>query len=102
MYMSYTTNLHLPRLRAEAVLMVKSGKSVREVARHLGYAHNTVLKWVKRSLEYGEYGRLVIPTLSSRPNHHPDELDSTVVSIILGLRAERDQCAEILHHRLEA
>jgi len=101
MYMAYTTNPHLPRLRAEAVLMVQSGKSVREVARHFGYAHNTVLKWLKRALEYGEYGRLVIPTLSSRPEHHPDEINPELISLILKLRTERDQCAEILHHRLE-
>jgi len=81
--------------------MVQSGKSVREVARHFGYAHNTVLKWLKRALEYGEYGRLVIPTLSSRPEHHPDEINPELISLILKLRTERDQCAEILHHRLE-
>jgi len=82
--------------------MVRSGKSVREVARHFGYAHNTILNWVGRALEYGEHGRLVIPTLSSRPEHHPAELDPEVVGLILELRAERDQCAEILHHRLSA
>ena len=82
--------------------MVRSGKSVREVARHFGYAHNTVLNWLNRPLEYGEYGRLVISTLSSKPNHHPAELDPELISIILELRSERDQCAEILHHRLKA
>src|SRR5436190_6319652 len=101
MDMAYTTNPHLPRLRAEAVLMVRSGKSVREVARHFGYAHNTILNWVKRALEYGEYGRLVIPTRSSRPEHHPNETSPELMSLILELRAERDQCAEVLHHRLE-
>jgi transposase len=100
MYMAYTTNPHLPEVRAKAVLMVQSGKSAREVARHLGYAHNTVLNWVKRTLEYGTYGRLVIPTRSSRPSHHPDEIEPELIQRILQLRSERDQCAEILHHRL--
>lgn len=100
MYMAYTTNPNLPRVRMEAVLMVQSGKSVREVARHFGFAHNTVLNWLKKQPVYGWHGRLEIPTLSSRPEHHPDEISDDVVSKILELRTERDQCAEILHYRL--
>lgn len=100
MYMAYTTNPNLPRVRMEAVLMVQSGKSVREVARHFGFAHNTVLNWLKRRSEYGWHGRLEIPTLSSRPDHHPDEISDEIVRKILELRAERNQCAEILHYRL--
>jgi len=42
----------------------------------------------------------VIPTLSSRPHHHPRELPEEIVKRILELRSERNQCAEILHHRL--
>lgn len=80
--------------------MVRSGKSVREVARHFGFAHNTILNWLKRRPEYGWHSRLEIPTRSSRPEHHPDEISDEIVRKILELRAERDQCAEILHHRL--
>jgi transposase len=99
MYMAYTNNPNLPRVRYQAVELVKSGKSVREVARHFGFAHNTVLNWLKRKPEY--FGRqLVISTLSSRPDHHPDELSDEVIGQILNLRSERNQCAEILHHRL--
>ncbi len=100
MYMAYTTNPNLPRVRMKAVQMVQSGRSVREVARHFGFAHNTVLNWLRRMPEYGWHGRLEIPTLSSRPEHHPDEISSEIVRQILELRAERNQCAEILHHRL--
>ena len=81
--------------------MVQSGKSVREVARHFGFAHNTILNWLKRQPVYGWRGRLEIPTLSSRPDHHPDEISDEIVRKILELRAERDQCAEILHWRLK-
>lgn len=102
MYMAYTINPNLPRVRMEAVQMVQSGKSVRETARHFGFAHNTVLNWLKRMPEYGWRGRLEIPTLSSRPNHHPEEIPAEIVKQILQLRAERNQCAEILHHRLMA
>lgn len=80
--------------------MVQSGKSVREVARHFGFAHNTVLNWLKRHPAYGWHGRLEIPTGSSRPFHHPGQIDPEIVRMILELRSEYDQCAEILHHRL--
>ena len=101
MYMSYTNNPNLPFVRMQAVELVMRGKSVREAARHFGFAHNTVLNWLKRKPEHGYYGRMVIPTLSCRPKHHPDQLDRDVVNKILSLRSERNQCAEILHHRLK-
>ena len=100
MYMSYTNNPNLPRVRMAAVEMVQQGKSVRETSRHFGFAHNTILNWLKKSPEYGRYGQLVIPTYSSRPDCHPKELSKDVVSRILVLRKERQQCAEIIHHRL--
>lgn len=100
MYMSYTNNPNLPRVRMQAVELVKQGKSVREVARHFGFSHNAILNWLKRAPEYGRYGQLVISTRSSRPNHHSKELSMEIVSRILDLRAERNQCAEIIHHRL--
>src|SRR3989344_942551 len=101
MYMAYTTNPHLPRVRAQAVELVRRGKSAREAARHFGFAHNTVLNWLNRKPEYGWRGQLVIPTRSSRPRHHPKELSSDLIARILALRGERNQCAEILHHRLK-
>lgn len=100
MYMPYTINPRLPRVRAQAVELVQQGQSVREAARHFGFAHNTVLNWLKRKPEYGWHGQLVIPTRSSRPNHHPNELSDEIVSHIFNLRKERQQCAEILHYRL--
>jgi transposase InsO family protein len=84
----------------EAVELVRTGWSVRKVSRHLGFAHNTILNWLKRTPEYGEYGRLVIPTRSSRPHHYPYELPQELVAKTLEMRAERNQCAETLHWRL--
>jgi len=102
MHMPYSNNPHLPRVRMEAVELVRQGKSAREAARHFGFAHNTVLNWLDRKPEYGWHGQLVIPTRSSRPHHHPKELSSDLISRILALRGERNQCAEILRHRLKA
>ena len=100
MYMPYTNNPHLPLVRMEAVELVRRGKSVREAARHFGFAHNTVLNWLKRTPEYNRFRQLVIPTRSSKPDHHPRELPAEIISRILALRGERNQCAEIVHHRL--
>jgi len=98
MYMPYTTNPHLPRLRMEAAkLVINDGWTTRAVARHTGFNQSTIVRWVK---EARLTNRLVIPTKPSRPHHHPDELPHAVRQRILDLRAERRQCAEILHHRL--
>lgn len=98
--MSYTNNPNLPRVRMEAVQLVRRGWSARKAARYLGFAHNTVLNWLKRMPEYGYRGNLVIPTRSCKPHGHPRALLREVVNRILALRRERNQCAEILHHRL--
>lgn len=100
MYMAYTNNPNLPRVRYQAVEMVKSGRSVRETARYFGFAHNTILNWLKRKPEYGDHWQMVISTRSSKPDHHPNKLSVEIVSLILALRKERNQCAEILRHRL--
>mgnify|MGYP001589171461 CR=1 FL=1 len=99
MYMAYTTNPHLPRVRREAVNFVLSGRSAREAARHFGYSQSAIVKWMRRAPENSR--RIFIPTRSSRPHHHPNELDASIVRRITEIRRERDQCAEIIHHRLE-
>ncbi|MBI3685632.1 helix-turn-helix domain-containing protein [Candidatus Azambacteria bacterium] len=96
--MPYTTNPNLPRLRMEtAQLVLRDGWSTREVARYTGFNQSTIVRWVE---EARHTARLIIPTRSSRPHRHPDALSREVVSRILALRAERNQCAEILHWRL--
>ncbi len=96
--MPYTKNPGQPRVRRDAVNLVKyRGWSIRKVARHFGVYASTVLRWCEKDVCGG--WRL-IPTKSSRPHHHPKALNGEVISRILQLRAERDQCAEILHWRL--
>lgn len=98
--MAYTSNPNLPRVRMQAVELVQQGWSIRKTAKHFGFAHNTVLNWTKRKPEYGWHGQLVIPTLSSRPYHHPKTLPDLLVKRILDIRKERNQCAEVIHHLL--
>ena len=98
MYMPYTTNPHLPRLRMQAAqLVIRSGWSTRKVARYTGYNQSTIVRWIDKAQRTN---RLIIPTESSRPFSHSDALPEFIVKRILELRKERNQCAEILHHRL--
>ena len=97
--MPYTMNPHLPRLRMQAAnLVIKQGWSTRQVARYTGFDHSTIVRWVKKA-RYST--KQTIPTESSRPRSHPSQLSSKVVTRILQLRAERKQCAEIIHYRLK-
>lgn len=97
MYMAYSNNPHLPRVRMEAVKLVRSGWSTVKVARHMGYSQSAIVKWVARAP--GDRFR-VITTQSSRPWSHPNALSPELVETILRYRRERNQCAEILHYRL--
>lgn len=95
--MAYTTNPQLPRLRARAVDMVRQGKSVSLVARYFGYTKSAVSKWCKKAQTGGVR---VIPTQSSRPKHHPDELSEEIVDHIIAYRRKYKRCAEVIHKHL--
>lgn len=99
MTMAYSKNPNLPKVRAEAVKMVRSGHSTREVARHFGFAQGTIVKWNKR-VPPDFYQYKVIPTETSRPKHHPKELSEETVCRILELRAETRRGAEFIHFLL--
>lgn len=98
MYMAYTTNPHLPRVRREAVNFVLAGRSTREAARRFGYSQAAIVQWLKRA---PSSRRAFIPTESSRPYHHPRELAPAIVNRIIEVRRERNQCVEVIHHRLK-
>lgn len=93
----YTTNPQMPRLRAKAVNMVLSGRSVSEVARYLGYSKGAVSKWVKKSPSGGVH---YIPTKSSRPHHHPRELPEDVVEKIIQCKKKYNRCSDVIHQHL--
>lgn len=97
----YITYNRLPRVRMEAVRLVREqGWSVRDAARHFGFTHSAVVKWLARSRMLPQNSQL-IPTRSSRPEYSPNALEPAIVRRILELRAEKDQCAEIVHWRLK-
>ncbi len=80
----------------QAVLLVRRGLSTRAVARHLGFNQSTIVKWVQRA---PRDGRLVIPTRSSRPTHHPNALSQETVEAIVKARLKRERCAEVIAGR---
>lgn len=99
MKLTYSTNPHLPVLRAKAVDMVRSGKSIREVARYFGFNPSTVSRWNSKAPKGGVWE---IPTQSSRPKTHPKRLSKDLEERIVKLRLKlRGRCAEVIHKHLE-
>lgn len=96
--MAYSNNPNLPRVRGEAVALVRKGWSVRKVARHLGFTHSAVSKWVAKAKKRG-YGP--IPTRSSKPKTHPRTLSGTMVEAVITERIGRRRCAEHVHQALK-
>lgn len=98
MYMAYTTNPHLPRLRARAIsLHYDKGWSMRQIARHVGVYPSTVSRWFEKAKGFRPF---VIPTESSRPHYHPLALSQDIVDNIVKLRLKRNRCAEVVHQEL--
>lgn len=99
MYMSYTTNPRLPKLRMDAARMVRNGQSIRSVARYYGYQPSTVMRWIRKAEKLDSFQR-VVPTESSRPKSHPKQLDEEVVKAIVGCRMRYRRGAEFIHFML--
>lgn len=95
--MAYSKNPHLPKVRREAAAFARR-HGVRAAARRFGVFPGTVTKWMRKAEMYGIHP---IPTLSSRPKHHPKELDDEKIRRIVSKRLERNRCAEVVHAELE-
>jgi len=95
--MAYTQNPHMPKVRQGAADMVRRGYTPTEVGRRFGVSSSTICKWVKKAKKLGYYP---IPTLSSRPKHHPNELGEEKIRAIVKKRLEHNRCAEVVHQNL--
>jgi transposase InsO family protein len=97
-YMAYSVNPELPKVRREAVRLVKQeGWSVRKVARHFGYTHSAVVKWCAKD-PTGGFRK--IETLSSKPKHSPLALPREIVAAIIEKRIGRRRCGQVVHREL--
>jgi transposase InsO family protein len=88
----------MPKLRARAAREVQLGKSVSEVARYYGYSKSAVSKWCHKVPHAGAHE---IPTMSSRPHHHPNELSDDIVEKIIKCKKKYDRCSEVIHQYLK-
>ncbi len=88
----------MPRIRREAAqLLVRKKWSTRKVARHFGFSQSVIVKWFAKSKIYGHNP---IPTLSSKPHHHPSQLSNDLVWKIFQQRIKNKRCAEVVHQEL--
>ena len=82
----------------KAVVLVRKGWSIRRAARYVGYSHGALSNWIKKA---PRDGRSTIPTRSSAPRSHPNELPKGVVEAIVAQRKKRNRCAKVVHRELE-
>ena len=80
-----------------AVMLVRSGWSIRKVARHTGFHHTAIMRWMKIA---PSDGRKIIPTESSRPKTHPRSLKLDKINAIVSQRKKNNRCAEVIHQEL--
>jgi transposase InsO family protein len=95
--MAYTTNPKMPRLRMQAVDLLRQGWSVRQVSRYTGFSIGAISKWSKKA---PDDARMVIPTVSSRPHSCPHATSAAVEDRIAALRLKHRRCAEVVQHLL--
>ena len=96
--MAYSNNPNLPRVRMKAVLLVRKGWSIRKAARYFGFSHGALLNWLAKA---PRDGRSIIPTRSSAPKSHPNELPKEKVDAIVAQRKKNNRCAEVVHRELQ-
>ena len=88
----------MPRVRMEAVKLVRSGWSTRKVARYTGFNQSTIVRWANKA---PTDMRKVIPTKKPVPKHFPQQLSSDITSKIVGLRRQTNgRCSEVIHQML--
>ncbi len=87
----------MPKVRRDAADMVRRGFSKEEVGRRFGVGSSTICKWVKKAKKIGDG---FIPTLSSKPKHHPKQLSDELVWKIFQTRIKNGRCAEVVHQEL--
>lgn len=93
----YTTNEKMPRIRRDAVAFAEK-HGVRTAARYFGFSPGAIVLWRKKAKQYG-YSP--IPTGSSRPKHHPNQLSGALVWKIFHTRLRVKRSSEVIHRILK-
>ena len=96
--MAYTTNPHLPKVRRDAVNLVKYRHwSMRKVALRFGVEPSTISRWCHHPLGTGWHE---IPTRKSAPKSNPQALPREIVSAIIEKRMKHRRCGQVVHQEL--
>jgi putative transposase len=95
--MPYTNNPKMPRIRRDAAYLIYKGWSTRKVARHFGFSQSVIVKWFKK---FRMCGYRSIPTISSRPDHHPRKISNEIVRKIIEIRLKTRRTSEVVHREL--
>jgi len=96
--MAYTKNPQLPKVRREAVRMLRSGHSTRAVARHFGFSQKAISNWSRRSESKMD---APIETRSSRPKNSPKRISNEIRDLVSNKRKELGRSIEVIHHVLK-
>lgn len=97
--MPYTTNPHMPKVRRDAVNLVKYRKwTMRKTALHFGVQPSTISRWCKKPMATGW---CPIPTRSSRPKKTPTSLSTEIVKAIIDKRNGRRRCGQHIYQELK-
>jgi len=88
----------MPKVRMNAVKMVRSGKGVRTTARYFGLSPGTISKWCSKAPKDSRCG---IPTKSSRPHHSPKMIAEPIKSAIVAKRlGPYPRCGAVIQREL--
>lgn len=93
----YTNNPKMPQIRRDAVEYARK-HGVRCAARHYGFSPGAICVWKNKAKKIGYHP---IPTKSSRPLHHPNELKEEIVDKIIQIRTKTKRTSEVVHKYLE-
>jgi transposase InsO family protein len=96
-HMPYTTNPSMPKVRMNAVKLVRLGWSMRKVARHTGYNPSTISRWARTAPKDSRFN---IETKSSRPRSHPMTTDDDTRQKIIAERLKNGRCGNVIHQVL--
>ena len=92
--MAYTSSPFLPSVRRNAVNLVRvKGWGVRKAARYVGVAPGTISKWLARAPHGLQDG---IPTLSSAPHTHPNQISREIEQLIVDERKAHGRCGQVI------
>lgn len=98
MYMAYTKNPHIAKVRRDAVNLVKYRKwPMRKVARRFGVQASTISRWCKLPFATGWHE---LETRSSKPHVSPRALKQEIVQAIIEKRIGRRRCGQVVHQEL--